>query len=573
MTNPPLPLRKIFLLAIAIGVLCFFVNNLSVWSAALSPAPGHQARWVLSNMDVPIYLTWMTLAPKHWLLPNYNAPWTSDDALVSPLVLVAGKFSSSVGLSPRAGFQIFHLFFYIVAAFAFAAVLYSFCTTRRQRIAATIASVAALPLPLLALGWADLVGKQIPILWLGLIQFSYDTADGLFRGGTSNSYTLSFGTAANLAGLFFLTRYVRGGQRRDVVLLALTAVLSALFHPVEMCVIVLASIATFGIQAYRNRNSRTGITNATLVVAGALLGLLPYLIQTSRSQWVRDISRLYVWEAFSILWVPLVFGIPTVLAIYFLLMRYRLTTPGDEVLRTWFFASFALLYVPGVPMKLHIFDGFPYITAILLVRLLSSHQPLRNLIERKPSLPLAVAAAALAICLPGYVSMYKQLWNDGRKEDPQLLLNALQRTEEPQLLAWFRSHEINGQLAMGPLDIAPWLATVPMPSLASHDLFGVTYEDQNRFVSRFYQGRLSDEDASRQLRDYGVHYLVIPTQGPSRRYVTDQTPIAQVGVWSIYERKDAVLKSYPGLAALRPDVAQQSGLAAWLVKARDLFAR
>lgn len=569
-----LPIRRVCWLALLIGTACFFVNNLALWSAAWAPPPGYQPRWALSNLDIPIYLTWMTLAPEHWLLPNYNAPWRSEDALVSPLVLAAGKLSAAAGISTRAGFQAMHLFFYVLAAAGFVLLLYTFCPTRRQRMAALVGSLAALPLPLIALGWAKLMGQDSPVFWIGLIQFAYDTADGLFRGGLSNSFTLSFGTAANLFGLFFLTRYVRERQQRDLRLLAVTAGLSGFFHPVEMCVIVLAAGATFALEAAKDRQWKRLAWKGGLVAGGGFAGILPHLIQSSRSEWVRDVSRLYVWEASSVLWVPLVFGVPFILAAYLLLMRFRLRTPGDEVLRTWVLASIALLFVPGVPLKLHVFDGFPYVTAILLVRLLAGSQPVMRLLQSRPALVPAAGFAVLAICLPGYVALFRQIWLDGQRAQPELLLNALERTDERPLLEWLKRNAApTRQLAMGPSEIAPWIATVPMPSLASHDLFGVTYEEQNRFVNDFYAGKLSAGVAAERLREYGVRYLLVPAGSPAVRYVEGQVAVAKSGGWMVYERREAVRPAYPGLAKLRPDLAGSFGLGQLAGQVRQLVAR
>ncbi|HME09155.1 MAG TPA: hypothetical protein VKG25_19005, partial [Bryobacteraceae bacterium] len=366
-----LRLRNIFLFSVILGPLCFVVNNLAVWSAMLRPPAGYIPRFVLSNLDVPIYLTWMTLAPTHWLLPNFDAPWASDDALLSPLVLTVGKLSHLLGLSPVAGFQAFHFLFYIVAAFALGAVIWTFCCTGRQRFAAAAAIFAALPLPLLTLGWMHLAGREVPLFWIGLVEYAYETADGLTRGGVSNTFTLSFGTAANLFALCLLARLVRQRRSRDLTLLAMVAFLAGFFHPTEVCVITGASLASFAILAWRERRLAVLVRNGAVVGGAAVLGLLPYVVQTSRSEWVRDISRLYQWQPPSVLWVPLVFGLPTVLVVYLLLMRFRLRAPGDEVLRTWFLSTIALLFVPGIPFKLHMFDGFPYVVAVLLVRLLA----------------------------------------------------------------------------------------------------------------------------------------------------------------------------------------------------------
>jgi len=568
-----LRLRNIFLFSVILGPLCFVVNNLAVWSAMLRPPAGYIPRFVLSNLDVPIYLTWMTLAPTHWLLPNFDAPWASDDALLSPLVLTVGKLSHLLGLSPVAGFQAFHFLFYIVAAFALGAVIWTFCRTGRQRFAAAAAIFAALPLPLLALGWMHLAGREVPLFWIGLVEYAYETADGLTRGGVSNTFTLSFGTAANLFALCLLARFVRDRRSRDLTLLAMVAFLAGFFHPTEVCVITGASLASFAILAWRERRLVVLVRNGAVVGGAAALGLLPYVVQTSRSEWVRDISRLYQWQPPSVLWVPLVFGLPTVLVVYLLLMRFRLQAPGDEVLRTWFLSTIALLFVPGIPFKLHMFDGFPYVVAVLLVRLLAGRFQVRALLRDHPRPACALTAAGLLLCLPGYGTLYRQIWNDGRAAQPELLLNAVSKREEPALIDWLRHNAQLNQLIMGPLETAPWLATTPMPSVASHDLFGITYDQQAKFVADFYAGKLSDAEAENSLARYGVHYLVAPNGSPGRRYLSNRKELGSTGPWTIYELPKGHRPPYPGLATLRPDVVKQFDFGGLMAAAHKAFGR
>jgi hypothetical protein len=559
--------------AAVLGPLCFTLNNLAIWSGILHPPAGYVPRYALSNLDVPLYLTWMTLAPTHWLLPNFHAPWASDNALLSPLVLTAGRLTHAAGLTPIVGFQVFHFVLYLAAAFALGAVIWTFCTTPRQRISAGVAIFMAIPFPLLALGWARVIGKEMPLFWIGLIQYSYETSDGLLRGGTSNSFTLSFGTAANLFGLFCLTRFVRDRRPRDLALLCLTAFLSAFFHPVEMCVIVTSSLVMFALLAYRERRLSVFLRAVVPVCVAAVTGLLPYVIQTSRSEWVRDISRIWEWHPSSVLWVPLVYGIPAVLVTYFLLMRFPLRTPGDEVLRIWFLSTIALLFVPPVPFKLHMFDGFSYITAILLVRLVSGHVHMRALLEKRPRLVYAVMAAAVVLCAPAYFTLYRQIWNDGHSAQPGLLLNAVVPREEPVLIEWVRHNLRPDQLVMSPLEVSPWLATAPIPSLATHDEFSVTFEQQSKFVNDFYAGKLSETDAAAGLALYGVHYVVMPEGSPALRFLSGRSAVGTSGPWTVYELQEGSRPRYPGLLALRPEIAAKPDFGSMVVAARKMLTR
>jgi hypothetical protein len=139
----------------------------------------------------------------------------------------------------------------------------------------------------------------------------------LLRGGAANSFTLTFGTAANLFAICLLARFVRDRRPRDLALLSLVEFLSAFFHPVEACVITVASVATMAILAWRERRIGWLLRGGGMVAGAAVLGLLPYAIQTARSAWVGDIASMLHWQPVSVLWVGVAFGIPTILVVYF----------------------------------------------------------------------------------------------------------------------------------------------------------------------------------------------------------------------------------------------------------------
>ncbi|MFZ0637513.1 MAG: hypothetical protein WAM08_18475, partial [Candidatus Acidiferrales bacterium] len=222
--------------AVALGVFLFLLHHAGVVSGALAPPPGYEPAWTLRNLDVPQYLTWLEAARHEVLLPDYHAPWVTEPGLFQPLLLAAAR----TGLPTLVAYYAPVLAGYIFAAFALLHAASVFCPGR-ETLFALLAALCTVPFRLI--GW--LLAQVLPLpkvlVVLGLIDYSYDTADGLFRGGMSNSVTLSVGTALVLLSMAALGRFAESGQRKYLFRLAALAFLSAFLHPFEVFVIVAAA--------------------------------------------------------------------------------------------------------------------------------------------------------------------------------------------------------------------------------------------------------------------------------------------------------------------------------------------
>ena len=91
-------------------------------------------------------------------------------------------------------------------------------------------------------------------------------------------------------------------------------------------------------------------------------------------------------------------------------------------------------------------------------------------------------------------------------------------------------------------------------------VFFLNFFSKSRFVDDFYSGKLSAGAAAEKLRNYGVRYLIVPNGSPAMNYLAGRTPMAKAGIWAVYEQAGAMRPRYPGLAKLRPDLAQHFGL-------------
>jgi hypothetical protein len=505
--------------SLLIAAVFFVLHHVAVIAGYLYPPPGHEPQLFLRNSDVPQYLSWIALAKDYWLLPSFHNAQPSGPALFQPIVQIIARS----GLPVPAAYYGLQFLFQWFAAFAFLMALDQFCSSVRQKRFAILFTLATLPLFLLAYTLAHVVPVEKLLFVTGVIDYSYQSADGLFRGGTSNSPTLAWGTATLLLGFVLLARYLSSGTMRDLSYTAGCFFLSALLHPFEIFVMVSAAAP---ILLLRNRDFKAF---ALLSVAGAA-GVLPYVIQTLRTPWMMEMSKQARWQPPFYLWPLFVFGLPFAFVIYLLLIRFRLKDQQDLLLASWFACGILLPYVPFFRGAEHFYDGYACCIGILLARRLAIDPQLKPLYE-KHAVRFHYAAAALATLTVAALSVtYLQIWRDGSSADP-LLIGAVRSQKEGRLLDWMRTH-LDRKLVVSPLTLAPWVAAVPLPSMASHDKMSIGYDDQSKLVERFYKG----EDVTHELIDrYPVRYIVVPEQSTSVRLPAKAHLLQALDGYRIYE--------------------------------------
>jgi hypothetical protein len=399
------------------------------------------------------------------------------------------------------------------------------------------------------------------IFWLGLIQFAYETADGFSRGGSSNSPTLTLATATVLLSIAFLGRRIASGDKRYTWMLAAVTFVSAFFHPFEVFLIAPASAVTLLYLAWREGKWSAAAPECLTIAAGAGAGIAPYAYQSARSQMIREMPVLFAWAPSSVVWIGFVYGLPVFLAVYFLLMRYRVHAKTDAALLIWPVCNAAIVFIPFVPFALHLFNGFVYILCVLLVRILFQGPPMQKLWEQRRRLVLGVTGAWCLLCLLGYVSLYRQIFRDGHLANTELLFNTVVSADETEMIGWMRQHVSREDLVLSPGDQAPWFATVPMHSFGSHEHLSFSYPEQASFADAFYKGTLPAEKVEQTLADFGVGWVVMPvSSAATSAYLKDQASVFAAGSLRLYRREGGGMKPYPGLRALRPDLAAKKSL-------------
>jgi len=574
-----------------LGLALFFLHLTGPISAALDPPPGYEPAWTTRNLDFPQYLTWISAlrSGSSMLLPNFHSPWHTAPGLLQPLFVLVSK----IPLSPIAAYYVASAAMYICAGIALLYAATVFCPGSEAY--ALLAAACALPLGLLAFAFGKIF-HFLPLLVLGLfgiLDYSYTSADGLFRGGQGASLTLSLGTALLLLFMALLAKYVAAAKpaktsdpslshllvavgaspedasknriSRDrvsrglAIALVVVSLVSAFLHPFEIFVMIAASAYPL----WEVKRLRTWFA----IAAAGVLGVAPYLAMTFRADWFRDLSAGDSFRMYAF-WVPENFGIPFFLVAYFLLIRFRMASPSDRILQSWFLAAIELALL-DFTMAPHLFDGFAYCVGFLLVRRLATDPKLMPAIRKhRRGVTWAVGAIA-TLSVFSLIALYSQIWQDGRRAEPEWLLTAVRPVSERPLLEWLRTHTSPETLVLGPGDVAPWIATIPVHSFASHDLFDIFYADHAKLATAFYKG----EDVNHELlENYGVGIAVVPAGSPAIARLPAAAYRTSVGPWRIYEFPDARMKPYPGAASFHPS-APPSLRARIFTALRDLLRR
>jgi hypothetical protein len=550
--NLPIYFEKMFkrlLGALALGTFFFLVNHAGVIAGVLHPPAGYVPAWFTRDQDVAQYLTWASLARDHWLLPDYHAPWRTGDALFQPMFAIIGRS----GLPVRVAYYLFDILCYWAAAMALIEAARVFLKTRRQMLYAALMILCAIPPKLYVFVLARPLHLPTPVrlfMGLGLIEYVQNTSDGFARGGLSNSPTLTYGTAIVLFSFLNLAKFAATQRRANYYWLVGCVFLGALLHPFEVFVVIVAAVWPL----WRMRCRRESL----LLFVTAGVAMIPYLVQSLRSDWLRDASSVSDWRMTTPVYVLVVYGMPAIMVCWLLLVRFKMERPEDGVLESWFLTTMFLPLIPVLPGGMHLFDGFVYCAAMLLVRKAQQDRLFTRLFGERPAIMRTVLAVAAGASVVTLCVAYSQIYRDGKAAEPALL-SAVSPKSEVAMISWMKNNleHDDRRLVMAPAEMAPWVATVPMPTVASHYLFSITYPEQLDLVRRFYRG----QDVRRELIDgYGVSYVVVPA---ADRVVMDNARLLHTeGDLKLYLIPGHAMKPYPGVARLV--AVERNGFRQWL---------
>ncbi len=529
--------RKL-LLALGLGTSLMVFHHLGVIAAWWDPPSGYTSLGYVNNLDVPQYLTWIQQAQHKILVPNLHAPWITEPALFQPLMVVTSRLPFPVIYS----YYGLHFLMYWLASFCLIEAGFTFCRSWRQLAMAAVVVICELPLKMLAWTAGKLLSPGLAEAFAyGPIEFCYDSADGLFRGGISNSMTLTFGTASMLAGFTLLAKYQE--KRRPALLVALLAVcaVSAILHPYEIFVIGPGAVIFFVI--YRQWRE------ALLVIVASAAGMAPHFYFLLRSNWLLDNSEGIHGTVNTLSWAPATYGLPFLILAGLMALSFRMSWVNDQILQIWFFTTLLIPFVPGSPFAFHLFDGFAYCLALLLTRVASNDKQLRLLWANRPVMAKSLAVgftapAAVALCL-----FLAQLTADGRAKQPEVFLSSVIPSQDIELVEWTAVNIPAGKLVLSPDKLAPWITAGGVQSLASHDVMSITFKEQLELVQSFYGGKQVLQEI---IDRYGISYLILRDDSKILLREEGLSAVTSIAGYKVLKVTSGGMKIYPGLKQLRP---------------------
>jgi len=533
--------------SVAVAAFLFVLNHTAVISGALAPPPGYVPQYVVRNTDMTVYLNSMQATRHAWLAPNFSAPWLTSNELLTPILALMGHMSNIMPWPVLVDYYVIHFLATVGATLLLIGALRYFLPSGRQRLAAIAVIFCSVPFLSIWYAIAKALGGSPGLSSLGLIEYTYTTADGLVRGGASNSITLTFGTASVLAAVLLLAKRIETGGTGWLWAAAGVNFVSAFFHPFEFSVITGSGCLLFGLEGFRTHNWNRAIRHSLVMIATGVAGLSPYLIQLSRVGWLRDMSAADPAMPMNIASVLLMWGLPAFLSVYAPLMRFRPRTAKDEVLAAWCLVAVLLLFAHP-PSPFHLLDGFTYINAMLLVRIGAADPKARTLLERNRRPLVACCCIWFLLCAGAQAATILQLARDGRSADPDVLLSSVAPESEPALRQWLHSNASPDEVVLAPGLMSAWLTTIPMHGFAAQDNFSISYEGQSKQSASFYAGEWSPEQANEFLHQYGIGWVVMPLKSTAKQYLAQRAPAALFGDLALYRLPENRPREYPGRA-------------------------
>jgi hypothetical protein len=385
------------------------------------------------TIDSAQYLTWIHALQNTVILPDYHAPWLTEPALWNPFFLLIARASSLTHIQAEHLLHLVTFVLYLFTAFALSFALRSFMPSRREAFAAILVALCVVPLssnlllPML-ISWNG-NWRRLP----GLREFTW-THDG-FLHGLLGDPLVTLGTGAVLVAMGCLACYVRTGEIRYLYCDGLATFFAAALHPFEVWVIVSTSIAVI---AWQHRAELSTVARrACIVCLPAALAVSPYALVTVLHPWFEDFAKVNRWHPGSFTSLFLLCGLPLLLVAVLSFVPWKSRTSTDFILQWWLGLTIFCMYVPWAPFGRHFFDGFHYVTAMLLVRQVASTRvadlPWRKL---RPGLAVMFLGVCFLVSFSPHLIYRMQAYIDGNAVRPRLMTNALTPEDEAEAIKW-----------------------------------------------------------------------------------------------------------------------------------------
>lgn len=518
----------------------FALNNLSIISGWLAPPHGYAPMLIPRAQDTAVYLGWASAYLHQSLSPNYAAPWLTEAVFFNPMIWLVARTSAWLGVQITTAYLLLHLILYVVAAYSLVFAARTFTESRRQMAASFVVAVCVVPFASLLVLPAYLL--KLPFHHLGAGHFVWLTSDGFFHG-ISGSILVTFGTAMMLIVFSLLAKYLKTSDKRYFVCGLVTTCVLATVHPTEAFLIMSAGSIAFMI--HRGWKWRPATAEILLLCIAGGCGLAPYAITALRTPWMQEAAAQSRWgQPGAPHEVILALGLPALLTLTLLVVRPKMRSSGDFLLQSWFACTLVEIFIPLIPVQQHLFDGFHYATAFLLVRQSVQSDYLRGMFRRWQRPLLSAGLVLFVLSIYAYGSYYVQSFRDGRSPQPERLFSTVASRDEIATIDWLKQNATTEQLVLAPPANAPWMLAIPMHSFASHWLWSLNYEEQLQVARRFYDGELSMDSVDKLIRDYGIRYLIIPQDSRAMSYMGRYEKRASLGAFVIFESREPTMKPF-----------------------------
>jgi hypothetical protein len=281
------------------------------------------------------------------------------------------------------------------------------------------------------------------------------------------------------------------------------------------------------------------VTEALFICVPGIVAVMPYLISSLRVKWVARLAAMNSPDVGNLRNLMSFLGVPAAVALLILIIGPRMRKPLDVLLQCWFAATLFVFQVPGLPFRGHFIDGFAVVTGLLLIRQFSTVAWLRTWVEQHRFQTFVAGAVVVALSLGVHAAHRYALFNEGNH-----LQGSVARLEEVQTSDWLRKHANPEELVLVPLESAPWVATTPIHSFASHWLFGIDYQEQAKLSTAFYSGGMSEDGARDFLHRYGINYVAVPLQSPVLSTLGVGNRVSKIGSWYLYYYPENRMQPY-----------------------------
>jgi hypothetical protein len=528
-----------------VAVFVLLITSLPLVYAYQSTPSNRQFMGIM--LDVPDHVQYFS-----WMRELTNANLTSNKLTSEPnapvffnlLWWTLGRFGKVFGLDIIAVFQVFR----VTATLLFLALVYRVCSwffkerTARQMSFLLIVFTSGL-------GWMLVVGKYL--LHLPDLPFPLDVtvAEG-------NTFLSILGYPHFIAAALYILVYdlvLRGeakGQLRYALAAGVVAFLLGWQHAYDLVSVYSVLLAYALMRLLRDRKIpiflvKSGLLIGVISVWPAFYSVLLTRLSPIWKQVLAQFSNAGVYTP-GLLHLPILLGIPFLLAIFTVLREgigsFRTTSDQDLFLKSWFLATFLIIYLP-VDFQIHLLNGWQIPICILAVQgifryLLPWFQKHIQINRINPqSLQKLATIGLLILVIPTNIYLLGQRFVELKRHDYPYYLYL----DEVSEMSWLSNQPGPAVVVLSSLDTGQYIPELSgQRAFLAHWAQTVNFFQKRDLVQEFFTDDGNLAKKGQTLKEYDVQYVFY---GPAERALGNFDPknlsqlriVSSVGQVTIYK--------------------------------------